>query len=151
MAPRAYPPEHVPLLDALLALDLRTYRERSEVGNALAPAVPGMAMRQFLLKNLMRDEHGALRWKINLPAIQRNYHFLNAGIEPGRSFAGPALFIKAGRSEYLGDADVALIHRLFPRTTIKTVPEAGHWVHADRPDQLLKMTLKFLHKDIGDS
>jgi pimeloyl-ACP methyl ester carboxylesterase len=149
MAPRAYPPEHLPLLDALLALDLRSFRGRNEAGNALAPAVPGAAMRQFLLKNLARDGHGAWHWKINLPAIKRNYPALNAGIGPGRSFAGPVLFIKAGRSDYLGDADVPLIHQLFPRTTIKTVPGAGHWMHAEAPDKLLKMTLNFLRKEIG--
>jgi esterase len=126
---------------------LRSFRERNEVADALAAAVPEMVMRQFLLKNLERDEQGALRWKINLPAIRRNYHPLNDGIEPGRSFAGPTLFIKAGRSDYLGEPDVALIHQLFPRATFKTVPEAGHWVHANAPDKLLKMTLDFLREE----
>jgi esterase len=144
MAPKSYPPAHLPIFAALNALDLNSYRDRNAIDAALAPAIPDTPTRQFLLKNLGRDDAGAFRWKLNLPAIERNYEPLNQAIAPGPTFNGPVLFIKGGRSNYLVEGDVALIHQLFPRSTIKTVPAAGHWVHADAPEQLIEFVLKFL-------
>jgi esterase len=145
MAPRAYLPSHGPLFDAMLSLDLPSFRERNEIAAALAPAIPDAATRQFLLKNIARDDSGAFRWKLNLPVIKKNYDQLNEAIAPGPTFPGPVLFIKGERSDYLGEADVSLIHQLFPCSTVKTVPAAGHWVHADAPDQVINFVLKFLN------
>jgi pimeloyl-ACP methyl ester carboxylesterase len=144
MAPRAYAPSHGPLFDAMLSLDLASFRERSEIAAALEPSIPDLATRQFLLKNIARDDSGAFRWKLNLPVLQKNYNQLNAAIAPGPTFPGPVLFIKGERSDYLNEFDVPLIHQLFPCSTVKTVPAAGHWVHADAPDQLINFALKFL-------
>jgi esterase len=144
MAPRAYAPAHGPIFKALLALNLGSFRERSEIFDALAPAIPEIAMRQFLVKNVMRDEAGTFRWKMNLLVLHRNYDELNYAIQPDRSFDGPVLFIKGEQSDYLAESDVALIHKLFPRTNMKTVAQAGHWVHAEAPEELGKMVCNFL-------
>ena len=48
--------------------------------------VSSESLRQFLLKNLTRDENGRLRWKIHLEAIDQNYDKLVAG-----AFAGAKL------------------------------------------------------------
>lgn len=144
MAPKRYAPRHGPIFDALRSLDLSLFRERNEIAAALAPAIPEAAVRQFLLKNVGRDAAGAFRWKLNLPVIYQNYERLNQGIEPGRSFTGPVLFIKGGRSDYLGEGDMDLIHQLFPRSTVKTIADAGHWVQADAPEKMVEVALKFL-------
>ncbi|HZQ46383.1 MAG TPA: alpha/beta fold hydrolase, partial [Verrucomicrobiae bacterium] len=127
MAPKAYPPWHVPIFKALLSLDLSAFHHRQEIVDALAPSIPALATRQFLLKNLTHDESGALRWKLNLPAICKNHDQLEQGLEIGRQFTGPVLFIKGGRSEYIEDEDQPSITRLFPRAEIITIPESGHW------------------------
>ena len=144
MAPKRYAPRHGPIFEALLSLDLSLFRERSEIAAALAPAIPEVGLRQFLLKNVGRDEVGAFQWKMNLPVIYRNYEQLNEEIETGRSFAGPVLFVKGGRSDYLGEGDMGLIHQLFPHSTVKTVAEAGHWVQAEAPEKMVAVILKFL-------
>ncbi len=145
MAPRAYAPRTARFSTRHALLNLNSFRERSEIAAALTPAIPDLATRQFLLKNIARDESGAFRWKLNLPVLQKNYDLLNEAIAPGPTFPGPVLFIKGERSDYLNETDVPLIHRLFPCSTMKTVPAAGHWVHADAPDQLINFVLKFLH------
>jgi pimeloyl-ACP methyl ester carboxylesterase len=144
IAPRAYAPAHLHIFAALASLDLTAYRDRNQIAGALTPAIPDAPTRQFLLKNISRDDTGAFRWKLNLPAIRANYDSLNAALEPGPAFVGPVLFLKGGRSDYLSEADVPLIHQLFPCTTVKTISEAGHWVHADAPDQFIKHVLRFL-------
>jgi esterase len=144
MAPKAYPPVHLPLFEAMLSLDLSSFRERGEIDAALKPSIPEVAIRQFLLKNIGRDDSGAFRWKLNLPAIHRNYHHLKGEIADNRSFDGPTLFIKGERSNHIADGDEILIKRLFKNARIETIPDAGHWVHADNPASFIETTIKFM-------
>jgi len=65
-------------------------------------------------------------------------------IPPGRSFPGPALFLGGGRSDYLRPEHRPEIERLFPAATIETIPEAGHWVHADAPEAFVAAVNRFL-------
>ncbi len=145
-APRRYPPFHDAILDALCALDLAAYSRRAELDQALAPRIPTAAVRQFLLMNVGRDEVGGFVWKINLGAIRDNYDKLTRGLESDGSFDGPALFIKGERSDYIQAEDSALINQLFPQATIKMVAGAGHWTHAEAPEELTRLALGFLAK-----
>jgi esterase len=144
MAPRAYPPSHETIFKALLALDLDSFRERAEIDKALVLSIPDNATRQFLLKNIKRNDAGAFEWKMNLPAIYKNYADVTGAIESARTFDRPTLFIRGGRSDYIKEGDEVLIRQLFPQAQIKTIPEAGHWVHADASIQLKQMVSDFL-------
>lgn len=144
MSPRAYPPAHEELLDALVALDLKTLRSRDEVAAALTPAVPDKTLRQFLLKNLGRDPAGALYWKPNLPAIWKNYLRLNAALPTDRQFTGPTLFVRGMKSDCVSDTDFTAARKLFPRAELRTIAGAGHWVHADRLEECAQTVLDFL-------
>ena len=144
IAPKTYQPSHRPILNALLSLDLKIYKSFGEVDAALAPAIPDASLRQFLLKNLTRDKDRRLTWKIDLEAIARNYDNLAAAIAPRQEFNRPACFIRGGRSNYIPDNDISLIRKTFPQAEIKTIPNAGHWVHADAPEEFLKIATDFL-------
>ena len=144
MAPRAYPPDYAPILAALRALDLSRFASRAEIEHALAPEIPGLTLRRFLLKNLGRDSNGKFCWKINLPGLAENYPRLGQPISHPQPFAKPALFIRGGQSDYLGKADEPLIRELFPWAEFQTIPAAGHWVHADQLEAFLALTLDFL-------
>ncbi len=146
VAPKPYAPAKRDLLEALLSLDLSRYKSFGEVNDALAAKVSGESLRQFLLKNLARDENGRLRWKIHLEAIYRNYDQLARGIAPARTFDKPTLFIRGGQSRYIEDDDARLIQAVFPQAEIATVPEAGHWVHVERPDQFFATVVNFLDR-----
>jgi pimeloyl-ACP methyl ester carboxylesterase len=37
-----------------------------------------------------------------------------------------------------------LIHELFPAATIGNIPDAGHWLHADRPEEFGRLVWDFL-------
>jgi len=144
IAPKTYQPSHRPMLNALLSLDLKIYKSFGEVDAALAAAIPDASLRQFLLKNLTRDKDRRLTWKIDLEAIARNYDNLAAAIAPRQEFNRPACFIRGGRSNYIPDDDISLIRKTFPQAEIKTIPNAGHWVHADAPEEFLKIVTDFL-------
>lgn len=147
IAPRAYPPVHAETLRALQALDLEVHQRREDFNDALAAQVPDVELRQFLLKNLRRDHDGAFYWKVNLPAIWDNYRHLNAAPAVEGQFTKPALFLRGGDSDYVHEADFELIRRYFPGAQLRTIPGAGHWVHADQPEEFLASVLEFLAPD----
>jgi pimeloyl-ACP methyl ester carboxylesterase len=144
MAPRAYRRIHDPIFAALLALDLPPFQTRQEIEDALAPAIPSLNLRRFLLKNLGRDEHGKFYWKMNVRGVAANYARLGEVLKDGGTYAGPTLFIRGGKSDYIKADDEPQIRRLFPAAQIQTIPAAGHWVHADAPEEFLRLALDFL-------
>jgi pimeloyl-ACP methyl ester carboxylesterase len=144
MAPRAYAPAREKIFTALLALDLKSFLSRQEIEDALAPEIPDLILRRFLLKNLGRKSGGEFFWKINLRGIAENYLQLREPVFAPVPFAKPALFIRGERSDYISAADEPLIHGLFPLSEIQTIVSAGHWIHADKPEKFLECVLKFL-------
>jgi len=144
MSPRAYAPAHDRIFAALLGLDLSTLRSRQQAEAALAPDIPDLALRRFLLKNLGRDAGGRFLWKINLRSVVKNYRHLRAPIERPDPFTKPALFIRGGKSDYINPQDEPLIRELFPQSKIQTLPSASHWVHADQPEEFMRLVLGFL-------
>jgi pimeloyl-ACP methyl ester carboxylesterase len=145
IAPRAYQRAHDHIFDALLALDLQQFRMRQEIEDVLEPDIPSLSLRRFLLKNLGRDNHGNFVWKMNLRGVADNYLNLGKVLVAGeKSFVGPTLFIRGGKADYINEADKPDIQRLFPAAEIQTIPEAGHWIHADAPNEFVRMALGFL-------
>ncbi len=57
---------------------------------------------------------------------------------------GEALFVLGGNSDYVGEADKAEIHRLFPSAQFTTIGGAGHWVHVEKPAEFAAEVTEFL-------
>ncbi len=146
IAPRAYEPRHTRILDALGSLRPSDFQDRGAIENLLAPAVPEIAVRRFLLKNLRRDRQGSFQWRLNLDAITRNYDALNAAPSGEKPFKGPTLFVKGELSDYLVEDDLPLIKRHFPQAEVCVIKGADHWVHASAPDAFLECVANFLRK-----
>jgi esterase len=146
MAPRAYAPAHDKIFSALLALDLSRFQNRTQIEEALAPDIPDQVIRRFLLKNLGRALSGGFFWRINLPDIAANYGRLREPLSGAGPFTGPVLFVRGGKSNYVRPEDEPLIHEWFPAARVETIAEAGHWIHADRPEEFLTMVMEFLNE-----
>ena len=144
MAPRAYAPAHDKIFAALLAVDLSLFQKRQQIEDALAPEIPSLVLRRFLLKNLGRNPAGAFTWKINLGGLAKNYLRLGEPVAAAAPFVKPTLFIRGGKSKYLKAEDESLIRELFPQAQIRTIAGASHWVHADQPEEFLRLLLDFL-------
>jgi pimeloyl-ACP methyl ester carboxylesterase len=144
MAPRRYAPAHDKIFAALLALDLPEFATRPQIEDALAAEIPNLVLRRFLLKNLGRAADGKFFWKINLRGLAENYLRLGEAVVAPAPFAKPALFIRGGKSNYLKPEDEPLIRELFPQSQIATIAAASHWVHADQPEEFLRLVMEFL-------
>jgi len=143
IAPRAYGARHETVFRALESLDPALFESRQEIEFAMQSMIPEQALRQFLLKNLSRGDRG-FRWKINLAAIRNGYANISGEIESWNTFEGDALFIRGEKSNYLSESDAPSIRALFPFFEMKSMPDSGHWLHADNPDLFASLVLEFL-------
>lgn len=133
------------VLRALRAVPLAAFSRRAEVEASLVEAIPDPAVRGFLMLNLMNGPDG-LAWTVNLEALEQNFDTILGfpEIPAGQQFAGPALFIAGGRSDYVRPEHHAEIRRLFPAAEIEVIEGAGHWVHADAPGPFVDAVKRFL-------
>ena len=150
IATKAYSPSHPPLLVALRNIYLQAFQSFGQIDAALASSIRDAGVRQFLLKNLARDPNKRFHWKIDLDAIIKNYDELTKSIVVKHRFDKRTCFIRGGRSNYIQDEDLPFIKKMFPQAEIVTISSAGHWVHADAPEEFLKIVTDFL-KDPQES
>lgn len=149
IAPVSYGKNENAVLKGLSAVDLASVQSRADADAQLAVWVQNKAVRAFLLTNLLRDADGRYHWRINLPVIQQ---FLGPVTDwpPGQgSFAGPVLFIKGETSDYILSEHREATLRQFPQASVKIVLGAGHWVHSEKPEAVLKLVLNFLQEATG--
>jgi esterase len=144
IAPKAYPPKHDEIFDALLALKLEQYKTRSELDSALSQRINDHSVRQLILKNVFRDDQGKFRWRINVDALYKNYHKINEAIGSTQKFPKPALFVRGGNSSYILDEDILQIKSIFPAAELVTIEGVGHWVHAEAPQKFAEVVMEFL-------
>jgi esterase len=144
-APVAYPPAFVEYAQAMRTADLSSVQRRADVDAQLATAVESPGTRAFLLQNLILDDQGA-RWRPNLPVIEASLPLISGwpSDAEGLTYDGPTLFIYGGKSDYVQQDHRATITSYFPQVQYAEVPEAGHWVHAERLDDFLAALTPFL-------
>ena len=145
IAPAPSPSDHRPILEALRALGPDSLASRATADAALARSVPDLGLRQFLLQNLVHGD-GGLRWRIDLEAIAEALPDLTSfpPAAPGAVYQGPTLFLRGERSDYLAARHEPRIRALFPRASIDTIAETGHWLHAERPIEVTARIARFL-------
>lgn len=145
IAPWLYPVHHGEIIDALNSIDLQTLSSRNEADVHLALRLPEAAVRQFLLKNLYRSD-GGFAWRFNLEAITAHIGEVGAATWPEKKVLTPLLFIRGTNSSYIDPLRMPEIYSHFPGAVLKEISGAGHWVHADRPLDLLEAVTVFFHE-----
>lgn len=144
ITPRFYPAHHHDIINALNALDFTTISSRTAADKALALHLPDVGVRQFLLKNIYRTANKTLALRFNLPVLSEKMEEIGEPIASTATFNGPTLFLKGSKSEYVTPEDSVIINTHFPKATIGTISNAGHWLHAENPDEFLAASLAFL-------
>lgn len=144
IGPKAYPPHHQELIEGLNALSLNDIEDRQQADTLFSAHEPNLGVRQFLLKNLYRTDSGAFDWRFNLPVLTELQANVGNEIPHLRPVTEPALFLRGARSGYLRDEDWAGIQAMFPQAELVTIPNAGHWVHAEQPKLFVEALLAFL-------
>ncbi len=144
IAPRSYPVHHRNILNGLLSIDLASISSRKDAEDQLSKYVPELGVRQFLLKNLDRNAESGFKWKLNLKTLNDQIESIGTETLPDQEVKIPVLFIRGINSHYVSDDDIMEIRSHFSNSVVKSIGNAGHWVHAEQPEAFLKTVLDFL-------
>ena len=141
--------EHRQIIDGLMSIPIDSLASRNQADEILSKRVKSLPIRQFLLKNLKREQNGSFAWKINLTAIANNLKSLMGRIEPrtqNHSCKVRTLFIKGELSNYIPIDKEDDLKKIFTNSEVITIMNSGHWVHAEKPKEFLKVVLFFLKR-----
>ncbi len=144
ISPKYYPPHHRDILDALRGLDLEKINSRTEADEALGKRLINPGIRQFLLKNLYWKSRDMLALRINLDVLQEKEEEIGKGLDNTDRYEGSCLFLRGEHSDYIREDDLPEIIQHFPKAVLQTIEDAGHWLHAENPDEFLLKTLQFI-------
>lgn len=143
IAPRYYPIHHQTILEGLNSINLSEIQSRKDADDQLAKYITIPGIRQFLLKSLGRDRNG-FYWKINLPIITEKIEEVGKALEDDTVYDGPTLFLAGANSNYIQQSDLPDILEHFPNYEIEFIEGAGHWLHAEKPDAVVREIKRFL-------
>ncbi|NNL92446.1 MAG: alpha/beta fold hydrolase [Saprospiraceae bacterium] len=144
ISPKEYEGGHEKIFESLLAIDLTKVQSRKEVENELMAKLDNLGTVLFLMKNLKRKPEGGFEWKANISKLYASYDNIKGSVELDFVIDNPTLFIKGNNSNYITEEDQKNIKTLFDDVQFLDIDDAGHWVHADQPEILLKGVKDFL-------
>ncbi len=145
ISPRYYSPHHQFILEALNTVDFSKITKRSEVAKILSKYIDEEGIKQFLLKNVYWIEKGQLAYRFNLESLTENVEEVGVALPSFTVFEGDTLFLKGANSGYISNDDLPLIEAHFPKAIVKTIKNAGHWLHAENPQDFYNEVMMFLN------
>lgn len=144
ISPKYYQPHHGELLAALNSIDFSIQNSRKLVDQKLAEQIPATGVRSFLLKSLYWKNKGLLAFRFNLQTLTEKNAEIGKALPSSAVFEGETLFLIGGNSDYVVNNEVFTIKKQFIKAVFKTIKNAGHWLHAERPDLLYDSVMVFL-------
>lgn len=145
ISPRYYPIHHDTILNGLSSLDFSELKSRGAADKQLSQYVSDFGTRQFLLKNLYWIEKGQLALRMNLDVLKEHVEEVGEPLPMHARFEGDTLFLRGDKSEYIGHQDETIIKNHFPNSKIVTIANAGHWLHAENPEDFYNAVVSFLN------
>jgi pimeloyl-ACP methyl ester carboxylesterase len=147
IAPKYYAPHHQSILQGLNAVDFSEKPNRNQVESILTNFIRDYGTRQFLMKSLYWKEPGQLAFRFNLSVFNKKIELVGAGLPTNAVFNKSTLFIRGGNSNYILDSDFENIKHHFPISSIETIPEVGHWLHAENPKAFHEISISFFKRN----
>ncbi len=144
IGPKYYKPHHQDIFAGLNAVDFSSKPSRTEVEEILYPFIPDFGTRQFLMKNLYWIEPGQLGFRFNLEVFNKEIEVIGTALPEKNIFEKLTMFIRGGNSNYILDVDLPEIKKHFPNFELVTIPNVGHWLHAENPKVFFEETARFL-------
>ena len=123
--------------DAMASVPLAGINKRDEAREKLRGKVRDERILAFLLQSLQPDDSGNWRWLFNLDVLRRDIALVGSWPAVSATYPGPVKWITGGQSTHTTPAQAQAMTTLFPRTEHVVIENAGHWVHADTPDEFL--------------
>ena len=146
IAPVSYGHTQKMFIDAMRGVDLDSVERRSDAEAQLAEAGVERALQSFFPQSL--DLPGK-RWRLNLDTLEREMPQIIGWPEDASGrFDGPTLFLSGGASDYVRPEHREPIKQMFPAARFAKIPQAGHWLHAEKPREFEAALRVFLDADL---
>ena len=123
------------VFEAIKKISSENVQSRKQASELIKEIVNSEGERNFILKNLKRDENG-FSWTPNVNLLMNSISEISAAVEI-KNIDIKTLFIKGQKSSYILDSDVAELKKTFSKFGIIEIPNAGHWVHAENPSHFV--------------
>lgn len=125
--------------------------KQSDADKILEKYESNVAIRQFLLTNLVKDEKDrkTLRWRVPLGILAKNLD--NMGDFPFKGddearYQGPTLVVRGGDSRYVADESLPVIGKFFPRFELVDIAGAGHWVVSEKFEETVEAVVEWCRR-----
>ncbi len=142
IAPRAYEIHHDLIVKGLKSVPVGKLGKRTDAAPYLREYIGEEGVIQFLMKSLYWKEPKNLQFRFNLEALSASLSEIGEAIYRG-PYNGSALFIDGEKSNYVSQEDREDIALYFPNASFKTIPNAGHWLHAEQPELFYQAIMEF--------
>jgi pimeloyl-ACP methyl ester carboxylesterase len=143
IAPKLYPAHHQYILKALSSVDFSIQKSRKDIESTLSTYIKENGVIQFLMKNIYRKDKEQLAYRFNLQVLFNKYNEVVKSYTTVKTFDKPTLFLKGSNSNYITTEDSILINNNFTNAKIEEISEAGHWLHAENPQEFYSKTMQF--------
>jgi esterase len=135
--------QHITILKTILSVDLKSVKSRSEAEKLLRAKISSEKVRGLILKNLQRNTGDTFSWRLNAASLLANLDKIMAAIDIEEAYPHPVtgfpvIFLKGSCSNYLSATDIAKIRKIFPSSEFIVIHGAGHWIHAEKPDEVIQ-------------
>ncbi|WP_341198495.1 alpha/beta fold hydrolase [Lentibacter algarum] len=146
IAPVSYSHSQQQYINAMRTLDLSQIEGRAEAQAALLPLVEDPTLASFFTQSL---DLKARQWRLNLAALEANMPQILSFPAIDACFTGPSLFLTGATSHYVTRDHRPQIKALFSEARFAKIPEAGHWLHAERPRAFEAAVRTWLNADLN--
>lgn len=144
IAPVDYQTIDLAPLEAMKSVDLTNVTRRGDAGEQIVGLDAGLV--SFLLQSLDLKQK---RWVLNLEVLERDMGKIRGWPDVTGQFDGPTLFLSGALSDYVQSDHRPAIKALFPNARFAKIPEANHWLHAEKPREFEATVRAFLQMDHG--
>ena len=141
VAPVAYAHSQPSMITAMRSINLSQVKTRGDADRQLAHVIDEPSVRAFLLQSLDVE---ALEWRLNLEVLERDLDRIVGFPDIHGQFDGPTLFLSGAMSDYVLPEHRGRIKSLFPKARHAKIPQAGHWLHAEKPREFEASVQAFL-------
>lgn len=118
---------------------------KSELDIQLRTPIPDPALRAFVLTNY---DNRQKKWKIPIGTLVNELETIAGFDIPASStfYDGDVFIIHGGQSRFVRVAYMDQIKEYFPNHMLTTIRGAGHWVHAEAPDDTIALLKRYLDR-----
>jgi len=130
IAPVTYSHSQIQYIEAMKSVDLSRIESRSDVNAQLEGKVDNPALISFFTQSIDIKEK---QWRLNLETLGAEMPKIMSFPDISGHYDGKVMFLTGADSDYVTREHRPKIKALFPKAQFVKIPEAGHWLHADRP------------------